>query len=96
MMPLWMSEEEAKQRWCPYFRDTIEGMGSYSRIDQRELKQQEDGTKKWVTTSPLAKECCCIASDCMAWRWARTHIADEQGNLTISSTDTHGFCGLAG
>ena len=48
MMPLWMSEEEAKQRWCPYFRDTIEGMGSYSRIDQRELKQQEDGTKKWV------------------------------------------------
>lgn len=50
------------------------------------------------------KECCrdrsvdCAASKCMGWRWYRTHIhnpANPAGDL-IPSTDTHGFCGLAG
>ena len=38
----------------------------------------------------------CCASECMAWRWVETHIADEHGNLTVMSGDTHGYCGLAG
>lgn len=38
----------------------------------------------------------CCASDCMAWRWVETHIKDADGNLTVLSGDTHGYCGLAG
>lgn len=38
----------------------------------------------------------CIASRCMAWRWMETHIKDADGNLTVLSGDTHGYCGLAG
>lgn len=38
----------------------------------------------------------CIGAECMAWRWVQTHIYDNEGNLTILSGDTHGYCGLAG
>jgi len=38
----------------------------------------------------------CSASECMAWRWTETHIKDADGNLTVLSGDTHGYCGLAG
>lgn len=38
----------------------------------------------------------CVGSMCMAWRWVETHIADDAGNPTILSCDTHGYCGLAG
>lgn len=38
----------------------------------------------------------CVGSNCMAWRWVETNIADDDGNLTVKSGDTHGYCGLAG
>lgn len=40
----------------------------------------------------------CIGGQCMAWRYARTHIKNPDapdGDL-IPSGDTHGYCGLAG
>lgn len=38
----------------------------------------------------------CIASACMAWRWAETWVKGDDGNLNVLSGDTHGICGLAG
>lgn len=41
----------------------------------------------------------CIGSECMAWRWVETHIKDPEwpeGTRLIASSDTHGYCGLAG
>ena len=40
----------------------------------------------------------CIASQCMAWRWVRTHInnPDDPGGDLIPSSRTYGYCGLAG
>lgn len=38
----------------------------------------------------------CAGSECMAWRFVETHIKDAEGNLTVLSGDTHGYCGLAG
>ena len=35
---------------------------------------------------------CCLASDCMAWRWDFGHI--EQGEIVHSNVN--GYCGLAG
>jgi hypothetical protein len=37
----------------------------------------------------------CIGSRCMAWRWVETNVSDGRGGLK-PSTDTHGYCGLAG
>ena len=37
----------------------------------------------------------CFGRRCMSWRFADTHIANEDGVL-VPSGDTHGFCGLAG
>jgi hypothetical protein len=38
----------------------------------------------------------CAGSACMAWRWVETYTADDVGDLTVVSGDTHGYCGLAG
>lgn len=37
----------------------------------------------------------CLASKCMSWRWAYTHLPDENGDL-VGDGNTMGFCGLAG
>ena len=60
---------------------------------------EEDAKTKWC---PMARNTFehqtvnCIASACMAWRWVETHVKDADGNLTVVSGDTHGYCGLAG
>jgi hypothetical protein len=52
-------------------------------------------------TDAKVTQCCrdlnipCQGSRCMAWRWVETHINDGQGGMKPSS-DTHGYCGLAG
>lgn len=38
----------------------------------------------------------CCGSECMAWRFARTHISPPDGGDMVQSDDTHGYCGLAG
>lgn len=40
----------------------------------------------------------CQGSMCMAWRWVKTHIHDPDNPTDdlVESTDTHGYCGLAG
>lgn len=50
-----------------------------------------DGVSFRIERFPL-----CIASGCMMWRYVETHIKDANGDLTILSGDTHGYCGLAG
>jgi hypothetical protein len=38
----------------------------------------------------------CLGAECMAWRFARTHINNPEGGDMIESFDTYGYCGLAG
>ena len=63
-----------------------------------------DARKKWCPfaaneAEPVAPSLTrCLGSGCMAWRWVFTHINDPNnpsGDL-IESSDTHGYCGLAG
>lgn len=49
-----MTEPEAKTKWCPFTRQTYHEYGAYNR--------QSNG-------APL-DTCCCIGSQCMAWRWS--------------------------
>jgi hypothetical protein len=67
------TEAQARQTWCPFARSMEGG----------------DGNREWKAKAvALPADCMCVASQCMAWRWA-------------PQTDTHekpqaGFCGIAG
>ena len=52
-----LTEEQAKQKWCPWARIARDGSGIGNRYSfDNDL----------ATDSAFAR---CIASDCMAWRW---------------------------
>ena len=68
-----MTEDEAKTKWCPMVRLAPLGPGeSYKKSTNRMGKGDPDS--------------CCIASDCMAWRWFGRGAARPD----------RGYCGLAG
>jgi hypothetical protein len=79
-----MTEEEAKQCWCPFVR--------YKSA-------QGEGINRWIedydeAIVPLPARCC--ASRCMAWRWhIDEHYDPQSGNTTYEQSDS-GYCGLAG
>lgn len=78
-----LTEKEAKTKWCPHVRAHAyvpEGGVSVNRA-------YPDGVMN-------IERACCIASACMAWRWAEMPIADESKFMgTVPGT---GHCGLAG
>jgi hypothetical protein len=52
-----MTEDEARQRWCPFARSTD---GGDDEVQAVSVNRVRDGKPDlW---------CLCIASDCMAWR----------------------------
>ena len=79
-----MTEDEAKQKWCPFVR-VIEDVGSsYNRV----IYAKGDERKDLLTENA----CKCVASDCMMWRWGKTET-------TMDGVQYHpagsGHCGLA-
>lgn len=77
-----MTEDQAKERWCPFVRFNIsdDGMTSPNR-----------SMNIWPNRQPPQddrRSAACIGSRCMAWRWA-----DE---AVLREPPAHGHCGLAG
>jgi hypothetical protein len=70
-----MTGAEARKCWCPFARYLMGGDGE----GLASVNRQSD-----FDAPPMAR---CIASDCMAWRWAKGDAASSGGQ---------GFCGLAG
>lgn len=73
-----MTEDEAKTKWCPHVRDTDEGVGSFNRI-YNWIYHKVTGARE--TRQGLEESCCCIGSECMAWRknpakWE--HVAEDE------------------
>ena len=64
-----VTEDEAKEKWCPFTRY----IGTV------------DGSPKAISGDVT----CCIASDCMAWRWGHKDTMPAADGL-------HGYCGLSG
>jgi hypothetical protein len=93
-----MTEDEAKQRWCPFARVGFPVQGGINRSVGQDGKEGPN----WPT---------CMGSSCMAWRWrvAPTE-AREAGREAIQIKDRvhimefpaieavagDGYCGLAG
>ncbi len=61
-----MTEEDARSKWCPF------AITGYFGIALNRLHDPE----------PITRETCCIASQCMAWRW-------------LNKASDNGYCGLA-
>lgn len=77
------TETEAKTKWCPHMRQPA---------------CMPDGTSVAVNFLPADNgpdsRGNCIASECMAWRWAkRDSFGDTIGE---GRSTTEGYCGLAG
>jgi hypothetical protein len=80
-----LTEKQAREKWCPHSRDSSTG-GNRARFGAQEALQYE------------AEACAdfpCIASACMAWRWAGWEI-DPKSGRPIVSKPVAGYCGLAG
>lgn len=75
-----MTEQEAKEKWCPMARSTA----GYVR---GELIQAAVNTYEESYTNPN-----CMVSDCMMWRW--DYEVDKWGDPV--SNPVLGYCGLAG
>jgi hypothetical protein len=55
-----MTEDEARQRWCPFARVS------------RDHAATSPAVNRWDSGTPEPRwgpHCACIASYCMAWRW---------------------------
>lgn len=82
-----MTEDEAKTKWCPHVRHTALPMsnGDAAVYDNRSSE---------VAFHVVG---CCIASDCMAWRWhPNWGNSPENPDACIELPPIEGFCGLAG
>jgi hypothetical protein len=85
-----LSEEEARQRWCPHAR----AMG-YAR-DAGNITKLVAGYNR---DHPDGNIPACIASHCMAWRWSEPKTLKDIDLVTsdvVASPPRLGFCGLSG
>lgn len=64
-----MTEDEAKEKWCPWARYET-GQGRTANRWRQSLPENEPHALNPVP-------CRCIASACMAWRWTPITMTDE-------------------
>lgn len=78
-----MTEDEAKEKWCPFVRVVI---GPDNPAWQG-LMLTNRGDIPADNTHTL-----CIGSACMAWRWRHKPAPEDP----FAPSDGDGYCGLAG
>ena len=76
-----MTEDEAREKWCPMVRHTDNESGGANR-----WLMGENPDPKWGTPNNPSV-CRCIASECMWWVWENGRIVN--GKLR----KTRGHCG---
>jgi hypothetical protein len=67
-MPNFLTEDEAKTKWCPLARASSENDGQGTTINRG--------------ANPSGKpdiDCMCIASACMAWRKMKDNVGRPEG-----------------
>ncbi len=79
-----MTEEEAKQRWCPF---------ASSRVVQQPLGGTDNKIHSFNSDDGEVHTTC-LGSACMAWRWYKDN-RQEIGECEIDAPE-RGYCGLAG
>lgn len=84
---MYVTEEEAKQKWCPHHR-----VRHYSESEPVRNGPMI-GTAVAVNEAINGNRCRCIASGCMMWRWSA--LAMDRARTGVADVDK-GYCGLAG
>jgi len=95
-----ITEEEARKKWCPFVRllsvTTRDGKPEAAIASFNRIALSPDPSTH-VMSPETAR---CIASECMAWRWAKVKdvITREPppGHYEWVDSDVYGYCGLAG
>ena len=83
-----MTENEARTKWCPMYRNT--------ELSGRQTNRDDPGMladDSLFTSYPF-----CLASSCMMWRWEKRSdytMFENDGNISIQRT-SYGYCGLGG
>ena len=92
------TEDEAKKLWCPHVRALNASVRDRTFITDApgtaaSNRYMLDGGKIGIHDS-----CHCIASKCMAWRWADGPEDDVDGDTRADGriAKAQGYCGLAG
>ena len=101
-----MTEDEAKTKWCPFVR-AIGAVSDDAAANRWPADPDGESDDSFGLDSSGQPHALCIASQCMAWRWAvRPRVAIER--LAVIGTDGEfverpktvdagsGYCGLAG
>ena len=80
-----MTEDEARQKWCPMVRLAYDTVSA-----NRFVNDPRSGM-----TTPDA-DCCCIASDCMMFKWDDNydHGGDSTADRYNTANNRGGYCGL--
>ena len=86
------TEEEARQRWCPFARiigvKSAHGVGGAVSGNREAMQNNVSGYDTVVNIMGGAN---CIASACMAWR-----VGDVKSDPITGNGTPLGYCGLAG
>ncbi len=87
-----LTEQEAREKWCPFARLAI-GMEKRGEPNGVCIVPDYPSHNRTQISGLLETHwsggCCCIASDCMAWRGVPDAGTYEPGKAP-------GYCGLAG
>lgn len=97
-----LTENEAKQRWCPFARtlDFVQ-MGADEQLAAASINRIQRWPSGDTDESPgfLGRHRC-IASECMAWRAHETQAFKERADAEYARSGKRlaapGYCGLAG
>ena len=101
-----MTEEEARQKWCPFARDMLSAGGNRMAYGggAEDEPESEDCARQFAAEMAAAHPC--IASDCMAWRWGECYgrateleakgYRGEAAQKNPRGQTRPGYCGLAG
>lgn len=87
-----MTEQEAKQKWCPFAQSRVVRHDSaYHQVDNYVMVDARDAEKN----SPSVT---CLGSQCMAWRWSTEYFVPNTMTQPVKSrsSTSDGHCGLAG
>jgi hypothetical protein len=101
-----LTEEEAKTKWCPNARESGGDTGTFWN-KPRKLIAKLFGID-YAEQEATDRGCLCIASACMAWRWAEEKNAEAVAEFEalcptgasmgceVTGPSPVGYCGIAG
>jgi hypothetical protein len=92
-----VTEEQAREKWCPFVRFDDEGCNRHY-VQAHHIPETDEQVARHSDNNPVYARC--VASSCMAWRWSdqRKEVIEAGGydQQTPEKLVRMGWCGLTG